>query len=384
MCAPGVSSAATRSSVPAPLAPAAPAESPVIDRRTLRAVAPAWWLLALVALLLTGVVAAAAVSAAGREPGQRGAPAAAMLATMVVSPQESAGITGIFIQPGDGRRPILDEIEAAITSIDLEIYIVTDEEILRALEAAQARGVHVRVLLEEHPFGGGGGQQGVFDRLAAAGAEVRWSNPVFRFSHIKMMVIDSSLAIIMNQNLTASSFIGNRELGAITTNPAAVQTAAAIFEADWTQGPEPPPGPLVVSPTNARQSLVELIDSAHTSVDVYAEVLRDPELLDALAAAAGRGVTVRVIISPSSSFDVERAALAAAGVQVRLLTSLYVHAKMILVDGQRAYLGSQNISTTSLDQNREVGMIVTDPVSLARLSRVFTIDFNAATPQEVP
>ncbi|MFT4039558.1 MAG: phospholipase D-like domain-containing protein, partial [Thermomicrobiales bacterium] len=159
---------------------------------------------------------------------------------------------------------------------------------------------------------------------------------------------------------------------------------AAIFEADWTQGPEPDPGPLVVSPTNARTALVELVESAQTSVDVYAEVLRDPELLDALAAAAGRGVTVRVIISPSASFDVERAALAAGGVEVRLLTSLYVHAKMILVDGQRAYLGSQNISTTSLDQNRELGMIVTDPISLARLSRVFAIDFNAATPQEVP
>ncbi|MFT4040676.1 MAG: phospholipase D-like domain-containing protein, partial [Thermomicrobiales bacterium] len=200
-----------------------------------RRTAPAWGLLTLVALLLAGFAVALAVSAAGREPVQRGPSAAAMLATVVVSPEAPAGITGIFIQPGDGRRPILDEIEAATTSIDLEIYIITDDEILRALEAARARGVHVRVLLEEHPFGGGGGQQGIFDRLTAAGAEVRWSNPVFRFSHIKTMVIDSSLAIIMNQNLTASSFIGNRELGAITTNPAAVQTAAAIFEADWTQ-----------------------------------------------------------------------------------------------------------------------------------------------------
>lgn len=306
------------------------------------------------------------------------------MATVVLSPAPQAGITGIFIQPGDGRRPILDEIEGADSTIELEIYIVSDNEILDALVQAQARGVTVRVLLEEHPFGGGGGQQGIFDRLSQAGLDVRWSNPAFRFSHIKMLVIDHELVIIMNQNLTASSFIGNREFGVVTTNPEAVQTAAAIFEADWTQGAEPPPGPLVVSPTNARASLRSLIESAQLGVDVYAEVLRDPELLDALAAAAQRGVTVRVIISPSASFDVERAALAEAGVEVRLLSSLYVHAKMIMADGQRAYVGSQNISTTSLDQNRELGIIVSDPVSLARLSRVFEIDWTAAVPQELP
>ena len=340
------------------------------------------WLFAALLLAIIGAMTCATLLVRQSAPGRDGSPPAAM--ATVVGPVEPGGITGIFIQPGDGRRPILDEIEAATTSIDLEIYIVSDDEILEALEAAQARSVSVRVLLEEHPFGGGGGQQGIFDRLKAAGIDVRWSGPVFRFSHVKMLVIDHDLLIIMNQNLTTSSFTSNRELGVVTTTPEAVQAASAIFEADWAQDAEPPSGPLVVSPTNARESLQTLIDGAQTSVDVYAEVLRDPDLLRALEAASLRGVTVRVIISPSASFDVERASLADAGVQVRLLRSLYVHAKMILVDGQRAFVGSQNISTTSLDQNRELGIIVSDPVSLARLSRVFDIDFTAATPQETP
>jgi phosphatidylserine/phosphatidylglycerophosphate/cardiolipin synthase-like enzyme len=340
------------------------------------------WLFVALLVAMIGAVICATLLVRQAGPGQP-APSLAAMAT-VASPVEPGGITGIFIQPGDGRRPILDEIAAATTSIDLEIYIVSDDEILEGLEAAQARGVAVRVLLEEHPFGGGGGQQGIFDRLDAAGINVRWSSPVFRFSHIKMMVIDQELVIIMNQNLTTSSFTGNRELGVITTAPEAVQAASAIFAADWAQEAEPSPGPLVVSPTNARESLQTLIDSAQTSVDVYAEVLRDPDLLHALEAAAQRGVTVRVIISSSASFDAERASLEDAGVQVRLLRSLYVHAKMILVDGQHAFVGSQNISTTSLDQNRELGIIVSDPVSLARVSRVFDIDFTAATPQETP
>jgi phosphatidylserine/phosphatidylglycerophosphate/cardiolipin synthase-like enzyme len=295
-----------------------------------------------------------------------------------------APITGVFIEPGDGRAPLLDEIVAARVAIDLEVYIITDEIILAALEDAQRRGVRVRVILEEHPFGGGGGQEAIFARLENAGIAVRWGNPVFRFTHIKAMTIDGEIAIIMNQNITQSAFTTNRDFGVVTNEPAAVRTAAAIFEADWTRGAEPPPAPLVVSPSNAREQLLGLVHGARTSLALYAEVLRDPELLDALIAAEARGVQVRLVISPSPEFAAERERLAAAGVEIRLASSLYIHAKAIIADGERAFVGSQNLSATSLDQNRELGIIVDDPINLARLTRTFEIDFRATTPQEAP
>lgn len=349
-----------------------PAESPLPPSRGR---VPFW------AVLLIIVVAVAVVAAAAFLLGQRQATmsvAPAPTSAAIPSPPPSQDVLGIFIEPGDGRDPILDELAAARRSIDVEIYIITDDVILQALEAAQARGVEVRVMLEEHPFGGGGGQQDIFDRLEAADIEVRWSNPAFRFSHIKMMVIDNAVAIILNQNLTVTSFTGNREFGVVTTKPDEVVTAAAIFAADWDRGSEPDPGPLVVSPTNARQEVRELIDEATATLDVYAEVLRDPEMLEAMAAAAQRGVMVRILISPSADFDAEVTALAEGGVEVRLLSNLYVHAKVIVADGDRAFLGSQNFSATSLDQNRELGIIVDDPVSLSRLMRTFEIDFRAA------
>jgi len=292
--------------------------------------------------------------------------------------------TGVFIEPGDGRAPLLDEIEAARRSIDLEVYIISDGIILEALEDAQRRGVDVRVIIEEHPFSGGGGQEDLFARLESAGIAVRWGNPVFRFTHIKTMVVDDEVAIIMNQNITNSAFTTNREFGVVTNRRDAVQSAAAIFEADWTRGAEPDPGPLVVSPTNARDHLLALVDGAQVSLDLYAEVLRDREMLDALIAAVERGVRVRIMLSPSADFTDEMAELAAAGVDIRLSSSLYIHAKLIVADGERALVGSQNLSATSLDQNRELGIIVDDPVNLARLTRTFAIDYRAATPLETP
>jgi cardiolipin synthase len=290
-------------------------------------------------------------------------------------------VTGVFVQPGDGRAPILDELEAAAHSIDLEIYIVTDNAILQALEDAAHRGITVRVILEQHPFGGDGRQQEVFDRLTRSGIAVRWSNPVFTFTHIKTFVIDNAIALIMNQNLSVSSFTQNREFGIVTTHPDAVRTAAAIFEADWTRGPEPDPAPLVVSPTNARSQLLGLIRGATSSLDIYAEVLADREVLGALGEAAQRGVRVRLIVTPTSDNAAARAALAADGVEVRLAKALYVHAKLIVADGKQAFVGSQNFSATSLDQNRELGIVVDDPVALARLNRTFNLDFAASEAQ---
>jgi len=199
-----------------------------------------------------------------------------------------------------------------------------------------------------------------------------------------MMVIDETVAVIMNQNLTQSAFATNREFAVVTTRPDAVRAAAAIFAADWTRGAQPDPGPLVVSPTNAREQLLALIAGARVSLDLYAEVLRDPQLLDALAAAAQRGVRVRIIVSPSGDFAAEVDKLTASGVDIRLSRRLYIHAKLIVADGERAFIGSQNLSATSLDQNRELGIIVDDPVNLSRLSRTFASDFQAATPLERP
>src|SRR5687768_7601598 len=248
-----------------------------------------WWSIALLAVVL---VAGAALWS--RQIATEPLPAATLVGD-VLQPGETPAlpVTGIFIEPGDGRAPLLDEIRAARHAIDLEVYIVSDEVILQSLEEAQRRGIRVRVILEEHPFGGGGGQDEIFARLENAGIAVRWGNPVFRFSHIKMMVVDDAVTLIMNQNLTQSAFTANREFGVVTNQPDAVQAAAAIFAADWTRGAEPDPGPLVVSPTNAREQLLALVDSARVSLDLYAEVLRDPQLLDALASAAERGVRVR-------------------------------------------------------------------------------------------
>jgi cardiolipin synthase A/B len=300
------------------------------------------------------------------------------------STDAEGGTIGIFVEPDDGRAPILSELDAARRTITLQVYLLSDAEIKQALIRAAGRGVEVRVLLEEHPFGGAGLNPKSFDELAAGGVAVRWSNPVFTFSHVKTFVVDGEVAIVTNANMTTSAFTRNREFGAITTRPAEVAQAMAIFEADWNRSAEPGTGPLVVSPTDSRPRLLGLIEGASHSIDIYAEVVRDREIVEALLAALERDVSVRLIMSADEGEedrgDDARVELADAGAAVRFLNSPYIHAKIVLVDRVRAYLGSQNFTATSLDQNREIGVIFDEPAGIARIAQTFATDFSKAEP----
>ena len=68
---------------------------------------------------------------------------------------------------------------------------------------------------------------------------------------------------------------------------------------------------------------------------------------------------------------------------VHLSMGYYIHAKAIIVDEQRAYVGSQNFSRTSLEFNRELGVIVSDPLAVARLTAVFAGDWRSAVPERL-
>lgn len=291
--------------------------------------------------------------------------------------------TGVFVEPDDGRDPVLEEFQAARCGIDVSVYLLTDEAVIDELIAAARRGIGVRVMLEQHPFGGGGGQEEVEAELKAGGVEVRWSGSDIRFSHAKYVVVDRQVALILNQNLTNASFEGNREFGSITTQRDAVEQAQAIFDADWAGEPiRDIEGPLIVSPTTSRSRYLALIGGARDGVDFYAEVIRDPEIIAALAAAEERGVDVRLIVDGSPDEDQQETAaqLDERGVEIRLATGLYIHAKLMVIDGASVIVGSQNFTATSLDDNRELAILLRDPLLVERCVSVFERDWVRAEP----
>ena len=289
---------------------------------------------------------------------------------------------GVYVLPGDGRGPVLDEIDRAFCTIDITIYLLSDNEIIDALLRAEARGVDVRLIYEDAPFGGGPGMVDVIERLGGDGLEVRPGPAALRFVHAKYLVIDARVAIVTNQNLTYSAFESNRELGVVTTSSEDVDAVAGIFEADWT-GTEPSlhSERLIVSPENARRELIGQIDRADTSVRLYIEVIRDDEVIDALSSAVQRGAAVHLIVNPADD-DLDRVAydvLASNGVDVRVARHIYIHAKAMVIDERVVVIGSHNPTSTSLDRNREVSIVLDDPISVTRAVTIFDADWLRTT-----
>lgn len=288
-----------------------------------------------------------------------------------------------MVAPDDGMGALRSLLASAEVSIDVMVYLLSSEEITEELAAAQQRGVRVRVLLEENPVGGGAGNSNSRQRLAAAGVAVRWTDPTYRFTHAKLILLDGARAVIMTANLTPSSLRTNREFAVIVEGPATVEALGTLFQSDWDRAPLPDVDlPLVVSPENARSALHNLIAGARQSLELYVLSLEDDAIAAALAAAAERGVRVRMITNPprgGDSYADERALLRAQGGIVGFLDYPDVHAKVVIADGQRAFVGSQNLTATSLDRNREVGIIVDDPAVLRRLLQTFEADWAQVT-----
>ncbi|MCS7221171.1 MAG: phospholipase D-like domain-containing protein [Anaerolineae bacterium] len=295
----------------------------------------------------------------------------------------------LFIQPEDGRAPVLFAIAEARRVLRLAMYLITDQEIIQALKGAAARGVDVRVLLEMNPFGGGAQTAQVAAELKAAGVQVQWDPRTIRYLHQKTLVVDEAYALVMTANFTVSSFTANREYLIRTARPEDVAEIIATFEADWARQPVQHANPrLVWAPDRAREVLLQLIDSAQMSLDLEHQNLEDEEVIDHLIAAAQRGVRVRYLGSPHLPLEEDtdepgRERIRQAGAEVRYLDSPYIHAKALIVDGRQALVGSINLTTNSLDFNRELSILVDEPYIVQALSQQFQADWDQARPQAV-
>jgi phosphatidylserine/phosphatidylglycerophosphate/cardiolipin synthase-like enzyme len=69
-------------------------------------------------------------------------------------------------------------------------------------------------------------------------------------------------------------------------------------------------------------------------------------------------------------------------VEIRTINNPHVHAKLVIVDGLRAYVGSVNMSSASMDQNREAGILVSQDDIIDRLNQSFEQDWNRGTPAD--
>ena len=296
----------------------------------------------------------------------------------------------LYTEPDAGTGWLYALVNNAHSTIDMTMYELVDTTFSGDLVAACARGVHVRVILDQSLEKTS--NTPAYNQLNSAGPNcaAAWSNTQFQATHQKSILVDSSSAAILTLNLVTRDYAETRDLAIVESDAADIAAMEATFNTDFRSTTDlayqPPAGDdLIWSPTTAQADLVGLIGGAKKTLLVENEEMGAPVIVNALAAACGRGVAVEIAMTDTSaSYHANYAALEQAGCGVHIgendPSTLYIHAKAIVADNGTAsakgYVGSINFSNASLTENRELGLYLTDPGILGQIASTITADYT--------
>ena len=322
-------------------------------------------------------------------------------------------------------------VRGASHSLDFGEYYVVDKPgsrlapILDAIGAAARRGVRVRFLVDA---GMARDEPATLERLekipGVTVLRLDWAaKNGSGVQHAKYFIVDGREAFLGSQNFDWRSLEHIQELGVRVRVPEIVRALQDVFERDWALGAgEPEPhlaapsrfpvgvptrtGKLLVdfeaSPSNrlpektvwGLPKLTALIDSARRTVRVQLLTYRTTEggvyfdaLDTALRRAAARGVHVELLLSDWSTslglIESLKSLSLVPGIAVKIITippwsggfipyARVAHAKYLVVDGERAWIGTSNWERSYFYAARNVGLVIDGAPLSERLDRFFT------------
>jgi len=326
----------------------------------------------------------------------------------------------------DGERAfpaMLELIAGARKRVLFENFIfagdATGERFASVLAAAARRGVDVRVLYD--PIGTlmvrGGSIARMLARDGLMARAFRPLSPIHPWSwlrlrhrdHRKLLAVDGEEAIIggfcISDNWSPSSSGGRgwRDTGLLVAGPVVADLEHA-FDAMWLRAEgrhgrlrapaenyaDVPAALVAADQPGARHvgALYRwLAREARQTLDITdAYLVVPPSILAAFAAAAQRGVAVRLLLPGRNNHPLAGAAarhvytpLLAAGVEIWEWDGLMIHAKTAVFDGEIVLVGSSNLDPLSMRRNFELNVLVADPVVGATMSAMFARDLATAT-----
>lgn len=296
-------------------------------------------------------------------------------------------------EPDAGYRPITEIIATAQHSVRVAMYELSDDEIVQALiDAHHQRHVEVKVLLDA-AFHGRQTNQKAYTELFGSGVDVRWAPPEVIY-HEKVVVADDSVAAVGTANLVSKFYSSSRDAFITTTSRADVIPIRATFDADYQAAGSPAHSAATATATQgdrliwspaARGRFIEQIDSATQTLIITTEELADRAVLTAIEHAARRGVVCRIVVSENPAWKQAIEEVSTAGCSAHLLptsaSTVFMHEKMLLVDGKALIIGSHNLSTASLLDNRELSLQLDDasaPDVVAGVQSTFERDYQQA------
>jgi cardiolipin synthase A/B len=352
----------------------------------------------------------------------------------------TAGNDVRLLQDGPATyRAMLVAIESARDHINMETYILDDDEVgqrfAAALIAKQKSGVQVNLLRDG--VGTLSTPPAFFATLIASGMAVLEFNPVNPLlarkgwelnqrDHRKLLIVDGRVVFLGGINISSVYSSSSFKLRSRSPKPGpawrdtdlrisgpVVAEFQKLFIATWQAQLGPTltaknyfpalqrEGPQVVravgsSPDEAVSlvyaELLSAIANAQSNVRITnAYFAPDPQLLSVLEGAAQRGVAVDLILpSQTDSWLIFHAGrgyyerLLSAGVKIHERLDVILHSKTALIDGVWATVGSTNLDWRSFLHNQEVNAVVIGADFGDQVQKMFDRDLAASKTITLP
>src|SRR6202453_621364 len=303
--------------------------------------------------------------------------------------RDATSYLSLNILPDDGENAIYNFVNSATSSIDMTIYELNDVTLENDLVAREKAGATVRVILDQAQKSY---NTAAYNLLTAGGVGVVWSSTAFTYTHQKTITVNNDESYVSTGNFDNTYYATSRDFGVFDTDPTDVAAIVAVFNDDYTHTTITPSegDDLVWSPTDSQTQLLALINGAQHTLDVEQEEFEDSTLVNAIVADENRGVTVRVVVEDPSEYTSYLDEVTGAGGTVNSYSSttgFYIHAKTVIADygysTAHAFVGSENFSSGSLNDNRELGIIATNSSIISGLETTFDGDFTGSDNNKV-
>ena len=140
---------------------------------------------------------------------------------------------------------------------------------------------------------------------------------------------------------------------------------------------------LIVLPDDTSKPILDALAAARRSLRIRMFLFTDPALLDAVVAAKGRGVDVRVMLNPArrsgkAENEAARKALGAAHIQVIDSNPAFdlTHQKSMVVDDTVGFVESLNWETRDVTETRDYAIVTTVKEEVGEMAAGFEADWN--------
>ena len=214
------------------------------------------------------------------------------------------------------------------------------------------------------------------DHISLLKDQKLWIN----LTHAKTFVGDTR-RVIQTANLNRSSFVDNREHFFLSQDPTIRDNLIALFKLDTKKIADPKsvtienykklidensPN-LLICPLNCRSTIESVLNNATSRIRISAQYIIDKNIINILKKK--RNLDIRIL---TNNMDSNRDLIRALGQdRIRFEDSRqYNHDKLLLID-DILIIGSMNLSDNALDNNREIGIVLTDPSFIQQIEPLF-------------